>query len=192
MLLEHEVHFNFRLSKVLYIHRYATDNNVKMLKEKLDVPCEFLDYFPTDLDNYAIDNCVICLDDYDDVLHLKAYAKIVTKFANYINHHVGTCLFLITQSQSIFYAKHPLNAVISQCTGLILFRSMTNMNILKKILNSFDVKLLSENETLYNIFRKYVNSCYKYLWVNLTSTLPSALVYSNVLFCDKNPLIMFT
>ena len=166
---------------------------MKILKKKLKKIGLFFDSLPEidELENILIDNqCILIIDDYEDILTTREKAGFVTKLANFLVHHRGYIVFIILQSYQIFYARHRLNSVLYQATSLILFRSINNFSMLKRFLNSYDVQFKS-GEKLYNIFKKFVNAKYKYLILNVSPHLNCPLVYSNVLFCDPNPLILF-
>ena len=114
-------------------------------------------------------------------------------FAVWILCHPSPTLFviIIAQSYSMFYASSKIHQALFQATMLILFKSHSSMNILKRVLNSFNVKIKS-GDSLFQVFKDYCSGSHRYLVINLHPSLDTAQVYSNILYNCKESFIMFT
>ena len=100
-------------------------------------------------------------------------------------------LFVTFQDYEIFYRRHDLNFLLFQTSWIVLFRSLNNFCSLKRFLNSYEIKLKG-GETLYELFKKFVQGePYSYIIVNLSTRLKFPQVYSQILFSDDRPLLIF-
>lgn len=186
------MHFESKILQLVYLYR-EEDANVKILKKNFQKNSIFLDNIPDNLEDLVIsEKSILVIDDFEDVLsNDREKAKLIVKFSNYLVHHRRLIIFLIFQSYQLFYAKHRLNSILYQATSLILFRSINNFSMLKRFLNAYDIKLKS-GEKLYDIFQKYVASKYMYLIVNIHPHIDKPTVYSQILYSDCRPFILFT
>ena len=189
MLLEAPAQIEEPISRLIYIYRFR-DSNVKALEQKFVKNGTFLDSIPSDLESLVCENCMIVIDDHEDLLNSKENAAMIIRFANYIVHHKKIILCLVFQSYNLFYASSKLHSILFQCTVIVLFRSSNLFSMLKRVLNSYNVSLKSG--TLYEIFKSYVSSRHKYLVINVSPKLDNALVYSSILYNDAEPFIIFT
>ena len=191
LLLEHRSHFSFKVSKLLYVYRHV-DDNVKELQKKLDVPKEFFQGIPDDLESKVLKHSILVLDDQETLLaDNKESASIVRNFCLYGCHHAEVCVFIVQQSTEIMYAKHRLHSCLLQSTSLVLFRSVNNYSIIKRYLNNFDIRL-DDCPDLYSLYKKYVSAPYDYLWINTSPKLAKPVVYNHVLDSDHNNMQIFT
>ena len=133
---------------------------------------------------------VLVIDDKKvDIVGDRDKLKMIQNLAKVWTHHLAIITFLIFQSYDCFYKRHPLNAVLQQCTKLIVFKTVSNVSSLKRFLNSFAIKLKA-NQTLFEIFRD-LQSRYAYLVIDLSKDLNNAQVYSNILYADPKPFLIF-
>jgi len=188
--MESSAHIEPKISQLIYIYRHE-DKNVKALKKKFSKNGLFLDKIPLNLESMVTKNCIVCFDDWEDMLQKKEYLSMLIRFSSFLIHHVPCLLIVTVQSYQMFYAKSPLHPILFQCTSLVLFRSVHNFSQLRRILNSFDIPLKS-GSTLYEIFKKFVDSRYKYIIVNISPCLDCPLVYSQIIYSDPRPFILFT
>ena len=191
MLLEAPAHFEKKISQLIIISRYR-DENVTILEKKFSKNSIYYDHIPMDLDRVAVPHSLILLDDFEDeVTSNRDVIKMILRFGSYVTHHLPCTLVVIAQSYSMFYASSRIHQALFQATMLILFKSHSSMNILKRVLNSFNVKIKS-GDTLFQIFKDYCSGSHRYLVINLHPSLDSAQVYSNILYNCKESFIMFT
>ena len=191
LLLEAPAHFEKKISQLIIISRYR-DENVTILEKKFPKNSIYYDHIPMDLDRVAVPNSLILLDDFEDeVTSNRDVIKMILRFGSYVTHHLPCTLVVIAQSYSMFYASSRIHQALFQATMLILFKSHSSMNILKRVLNSFNVKIKS-GDTLFQIFKDYCSGSHRYLVINLHPSLDSAQVYSNILYNCKESFIMFT
>ena len=145
-----------------------------------------------DLERIATPHCFILCDDFEDeVTSNRDVIKMILRFGSYVTHHLPCTLLIIAQSYSMFYASSKIHQALFQATMLILFKSHSSMNILKRVLNSFNVKIKS-GDSLFQVFKDYCSGSHRYLVINLHPSLDSAQVYSNILYNCKESFIMFT
>ena len=191
MLLEAPAHFEKKISQLILISRYR-DDNVLILEKAFPKNSIYYDHIPMDLESKALPNSMILCDDFEDELTSnREVIKMIMRFASYVTHHLPCSLWLVAQSYSMFYASSKMHQALFQATMLILFKSHSSMNILKRVLNSFNVKIKS-GDTLFQVFKDYCSGSHRYLVINLHPSLDSAQVYSNILYNCKESFIMFT
>ena len=190
LLLEASAHFEFPISRLIFIYRYR-DDTVKALEKKFKKNGLFLDTIPSNLESQVCEHCVIVIDDMEDLLNTKEMAAMTLRFANFIVHHSKIIFGLVFQSYNLFYASSRLHSLLYQATLLICFRSVTSFGMLKRVLNSYNVKLKDPKQKLYDLFTSYVNSRHKYLIINVSPALDCPLVYTGVLYNDNDPFITF-
>ena len=191
LLLESPAHFEEKISQLICISRYR-DENVQILEKKFSKKFEYFDSIPMDLESKALPHSVILIDDYEQELTSdRDVIKMILRFGSHVTHHLPCSLFVICQGYSIFYASSKIHQALYQATMLILFKSHSSMNILKRVLNGFNVKIKS-GDTLFQVFKDYCSGSHRYIVINLHPSLDSALVYSNILYNCKESFIMFT
>ena len=191
MLLESPAHFEKKISHLIVISRYR-DENVTVLEKKFSKNWSYYDHIPMDLERIATRDCFILCDDFEDeVTSNRDVIKMILRFGSYVTHHLPCSLLIIAQSYSMFYASSKIHQALFQATMLILFKSHSSMNILKRVLNSFNVKIKS-GDSLFQVFKDYCSGSHRYLVINLHPSLDTAQVYSNILYNCKESFIMFT
>ena len=169
------------------------DKNIKELQEKFGKNGYFMTAIPSNLEEMVIEkHSAIVLDDMELTLEKdKEQRDLVMKLALISCHHKETHIFISLQSYNVFYKKSTLNPLLYQATSLILFRSINTVGSLKRFLNSYDIKL-KKNSTLYDVFKLYVQEKkYNYLILNMAPCLERPEVYSQILFSDTRPLLLF-
>ena len=180
---------------MIYIYRYK-DKCVEILQKHFGKNALFYSEIPANLEEQIILNLFVCLDDYEDLISSKRYAPMVLKWASYLCHHKLTNFCISVQTLDIFYAKSRLNGVIHQCSILILFRSLRNSHLLRRILNSYNVQLNKNeeksDETLYDLFQSHCNEKYKYLFINLSAELNKPIICSGIIYSDNDDYVLFT
>ena len=187
--MEASAQFECPVRRLIFIYRYR-DETVKALEKQFQKNGIFLDTIPTDLESQVCEHSVIFIDDMEDLLNKKEMAAMALRFANYIVHHSKIVFGLVFQSYNLFYASSKLHPILYQATMIICFRSVTSFGMLKRVLNSYNVPLRS-GEKLFDLFCKYVNSRHKYLIVNISPKLDIPLVYTGILYNEKDPFIIF-
>ena len=191
MLLESSAHFEKKISHLIVISRYR-EENVQILEKIFSRNWSYYDHIPMDLERIATPHCFILCDDFEDeVTSNRDVIKMILRFGSYVTHHLPCTLLIIAQSYSMFYASSKIHQALFQATMLILFKSHSSMNILKRVLNSFNVKIKS-GDSLFQVFKDYCSGSHRYLVINLHPSLDSAQVYSNILYNCKESFIMFT
>ena len=192
VLMESQHQFRSKIKQLIYVYQ-ADDDNIKKLQKKFGKNGMFLKSIPGNLDELLIEShSVLVLDDMELILEKnKEIRDQVMKLALITCHHKKTHVFISMQSYNVFYKKSPLNSLLFQSTSLVLFRSINTVGSLKRFLNAFDFKL-KNNCTLWDIFKTYVQEKkYNYLVMNMAPCLDQAQIYSQILFCDSRPLIIF-
>jgi len=192
LLVEHKIHFENKINQLIYIFK-EEDKNIKTLKKKFGKSGTFLNEIPDGLESLLLPNHSVCvIDDFESSLVLdKEKVSSLKYLSNVSIHHSNLIVFLLFQSFSIFLRKHVLHDILYQATSLILFRSMNSFSSLKRFLNSYEIKLKG-NQSLYDIFKKFVQQePYQYLIINIAPKLRNPEVYSQILFCDSRPLLIF-
>ena len=191
LLLEAPAHFEEKISQLICISRYR-DENIKILEKKFSKNFDYYDRIPLDLESRAVPHCLILIDDFEQELTSdRELLKMTYSFAAYVTHHLPCTLIMVCQSYSMFYASSKLHQALFQATMLILFKSHSSMNILKRVLNSFNVKIRN-GDTLFQVFKEYCSGSHRYIVLNLHPSLDSVQVYSNILYNCKESFIMFT
>jgi hypothetical protein len=139
-----------------------------------------------------IPKCVLCIDDQEEaIINDKSTTRQMAELSKITVHHGDMICILTLQSYDCFYRKSPLNGVLQNTTKLILFKSISNYTSIKRWLNNYDIKL-KLNQTLFDVYRNLVKEeRYAYLIVDLSPSLKSAEVYTNILFSDPRPFLVF-
>ena len=145
LLLEAPAHFEEKISQLICISRYR-DENIKILEKKFSKNFDYYDRIPLDLESRAVPHCLILIDDFEQELTSdRELLKMTYSFAAYVTHHLPCTLIMVCQSYSMFYASSKLHQALFQATMLILFKSHSSMNILKRVLNSFNIGEMPEH-----------------------------------------------
>ena len=189
-ILSEKEQFKEDFEKIIYIFSYE-DENIAKLRKKFSKKGYFAKEIPSNLEEMLIPGkTILCIDDKEDMIFGdKEKLKIIYSLAKVWTHHLKIITFLILQSYDCFYKRHPLNTVLQQCTKLILFKTVSNVYSLKRWLNSYAIKLKA-NQTLFEVFRS-LESRYAYLVIDLSTNLNNAQVYSNILYADPKPFLIF-
>ena len=190
-LIEHNIHFERKVKQLIYVSKH-TDKNVKKLKSKFKAGM-FINEIPTNLEQILEPSkTVIVFDDcQQELLQSKEKIRMLKRLATISIHHDDLMVFITFQDYEIFYKRNELNFLLFQTSCIILFRSLNNFCSLKRFLNSYEVKLKG-GETLYNLFKKFVQGQpFSHIIINLSTKLKCPQVYSQILFCDDRPLLIF-
>lgn len=190
VLIEHSIHFERKCKQLIYVSKYDTAT-VKKLKKHFKSGL-FLDEIPSNLEDMVEPSkSVIVFDDCQNDLRSKENIKMMKRLTTIKLHHMDLMLFVTFQDYEIFYRRHDLNFLLFQTSCIVLFRSLNNFCSLKRFLNSYEIKLKG-GETLYELFKKFVQGePYSYIIVNLSTRLKFPQVYSQILFSDDRPLLIF-
>ena len=155
----------------------------------------FLDYIPDNITEYLIENCVVVFDDQQDLLCSKKYAPMIISMASYLIHHKNISCICVFQTFELFYAKNRLHSILHQCNILILFKNMSTPNVLRRIINNFNVQFSKNGEktddTVFDLYKRHVNSRFKYLVINLSNNLDRPLLYSGFLYGSDENYVVF-
>ena len=131
-------------------------------------------------------------DKEDEITGSREKTKLMQDLAKIYTHHNKYLVFMLLQSYDCFYKRHPLNGILQNSTFLVLFKSVSNFTSLKRWLNGYCVRLKG-NQTLYDVYRDHMLADrYAYLIVDLSHSLKSPHVYSNILHSDKRPMLVFS
>ena len=192
LLVEKNLQFENELEQLIYIYN-QDDENINTLKEQWGKKGKFLTEIPMDLPEKLIPSksCAV-LDDLEDTLiNDKEKQKLLKSMANVLIHHKKLVILITLQSYDIFYKRHPLNGCLQQATKLILFKSVNNFGSLKRWLNSYAVKLKAKQK-LFDVYEYLVSSsAYNYVVIDLDQSMNNPLVYTNILYSDSRPFIVF-
>lgn len=190
-LIEHDIHFERKVKQLIYVSKHC-DKNVKKLKSKFKAGM-FLSEIPENLEEVLVPSkSVVVFDDcQQELLQSKEKIRMLKRLATIQIHHMDLMVFITFQDYEIFYKRNDLNFLLFQTSCIVLFRSLNNFCSLKRFLNSYEVKLKG-GESLYNLFKKFVQcEPFSHIIVNLSTKLKSPQVYSQILFCDDRPLLIF-
>lgn len=180
------------MEQLIYIYN-QDDENIKTLKDEWGKKGKFMHEIPMDLPEKMIPakSCAVW-DDLEDVITSdKEKGKLLRSMANVLIHHRQLILIITLQSYDIFYKRHPLNGCLQQSTKLILFKSINNFGSLKRWLNSYAVKLKAKQK-LFDVYEYLVgSSSYNYVVIDLDQSMNNAQVYTNILYSDPRPFIVF-
>ena len=192
ILLEKE-QFKMKIEQLVYIYSIE-DDNIKRLKKKYAKNGIFLKEIPENIEDILLPGkSVLVIDDKEeDILNDKDKIRVIQNLSKIWVHHNKYIFFLLLQTFDIFYKRHPLNGALQQCSKLILFRSVSNLSSLKRWLNGYCIRLKS-NQTLFDIYKSHVLADnFAYLIIDLSHNLKSPHVYSNILYKDQRPMIVFS
>ena len=189
-IIEHKAHWKQKIKRLIYIYKEDDANSAKLKKHfKNGI---FLKSIPDDLEDMVEPSCtLVVFDDFQIDLSSKRNVKMLKKWGTIKLHHDDFCCAITLQNYDVFYKRNELNFLLYQTSSLVLFRSLNNFCALKRFLNAYEIRL-KENDTLYDVFKKFVQSKpYSHLIINLSPKLKSPQVYSQVLFNDDRPLLIF-
>ena len=192
ILHEKEYQFEYDIEQLVYIYTIE-DDNIRKLKKKFSKNGLFLKEIPENLPELLIPKkSVLCIDDKEEeIVGNKRTTKLVNTLCKVWVHHCSLICFLLFQSFDMFYKRNPLNPILQQSTRLILFKSVSNFASLKRWLNGYSIKLKA-NQTLFDCFNDLTTGDkYAYLILDLSPNLNSPHVYSNILYADPRPLLVF-
>lgn len=198
LLKEHQYHFTNLIHRIIFIHS-VEDNCVKELKEvfpdkKGEKPDgKYFKNFPADLMNYIIPgHTIIVIDDKEDEIGKnKEIAKDLNYIATVLCHHESLNIFINFQTFMPLYKKHALHCTISQSTNLVFFRNSSNSVCLKRFMANYSIRL-KKGQTLYDVFKRFIQKeRFSYLMIDVSPTAKCATAYSNMLLCDKKPMLSF-
>ena len=84
-----------------------------------------------------------------------------------------------------------MNTILQQTTRIFIFKSISNFASLKRWLNGYSIKLKS-NQSLFECFQDVISGDkYAYLVLDLSPNLDKPHVYSQILYADPRPLLVF-
>ena len=192
ILLEKEHQFEYPIEQLVYIYTIE-DDNIRKLKKKFAKNGCFLKEFPNNLREILIPkkSCLVIDDKEEEIMGDREKTKTITTLAKIWVHHCSLICFMLFQSFDIFYKRNPMNSVLQQCNRLFLFKSISNFSSLKRWLNGYSIKLKA-NQTLFDCFKDVISGDkYAYLVLDLSPKLDSPHVYSNILFADPRPMLVF-
>ena len=193
LLQEYKSQFKSKkIKQIVYIHQ-SLGKDLKELQSKLKKKLVLLPDIPSDLEEICLDHSVIVFDDVELLIQKQKEKKdLLMRWSHELCHHRSWHVFLALQSYNIFYKRSVLNPLLTQATGLVIFRSQHMLPSLKRFLNAFNVKLKQKDTDLFTVFKSYVlDAPYNYLVVNLSPALAKPEVYSQVLMSDSRPLLIF-
>ena len=169
------------------------DDNIKELKKNFPKNASFITTIPQSLCEDLLPGKSVCIiDDHEETLATDKTMLSILKYASSVGIHHKKLIFLVAlQTYGCFYKRHVLNSVLYNATSLILFRSVSTFTTLKRWLNSYEIKLKA-NQTLYDVFKTFVQGeRYAYLVIDISPCLKNARAYSQILYCDQRPMLIF-
>ena len=191
MLMEKE-QFENSIDQLVYIYT-VDDENIEKLKKKFGKRGLFLKEIPDNLHEMMIPKkSVLCIDDKEhEIISDKKKLSLIHSLASVFIHHNSLICFLCLQTYDCFYKRSKINFCLQNCSHLILFKSVSNFTSLKRWLNGYAIKLKA-NQTLFDCFQeRIIGDKYAYLVLDLSPSLKSPHVYSNILLADPRPLLVF-
>ena len=191
-MLEAPLHLETPITRLIVVSRYK-DDNIKLLEKKYGKIAIFFEKIPLDLESYLCRGAYVLIDDMETELTSdKDIIKMILKFSFYFVHHYGLYCNIILQSMNIFYASSKLHQIVYQANALILFRSANLFSMVKKVLNSFNLKLKS-GDSLFDTFKEYCSGKKnRYIIILVHPKLEKPVVASSILYDDPDPYILFT
>ena len=194
LILEKKQHFPGTIDQIIVIHK-VEDDNILTLKKKFPKTAVFLDDIPETLvEDLAPKRSICVIDDMEaDIMKDKRKINILNYCSSVAVHHRGLRIFCCLQTMNIFYKKNVMNQMLMQATHLCLFRSVSTFSSLKTWLNSYSVKLKSDNQSLYDLYTETIQPFkYSYLLLDISPCLNTPKCYSQILLCDERPMLLFS
>ena len=192
MITEKE-HFTDPIRQLIYISAFE-DSAVKELKKRVKF-AKFLNEIPDSLCEDLIPrHSIAVIDDMEaELTNNKSKTKLLSFMAFCGIRHRQLRIFVCLQSYNCFYKKSVLNSCLLQATHLCLFKSVTTFTSLKTWLNSYNIRLIASDKTLYDLFIEYAcGTMFGYLLLEISPALSNARCSSQILLCEDKAMLLFS